>query len=129
MSGIADMEMVMTGIEPLQQGRALAQIESDLLKAVAAFNDADTRLKDAEHDRRAAIGTINQHQMEFDSAVAELRKRSTAGSKWRLEMEKPENALILQSEDMAEDPIASNRPKLKSVSEEFDRLKAIVQLS
>ena len=124
---MADMEMAMNGNDVLQGGRALAQIESDLLTAEAAFADADTRLKEAERDRRAAVDTINRHQMEFDKAVAELRRRSTAGSKWRLEMEKPEDALILQTEDMAEDQNVSNRPKPKSVLEEFDRLKTLVQ--
>ncbi len=117
----------MTESANLQGGRTLAQIESDLLKADAAFGDADTRLKEAERDRRAAIDTINKHQLEFDKAIAELRQRSTVGSKWRLEMEKPEDALILQKEDITEETI-SGRPRLESVSDDFDRLKTFVQL-
>src|SRR4051812_21115429 len=127
MCGTADLEMVMTESETQQSGRTLAQIESDLLKADAAFSDADARLKEAERDRRAAIGTINKHQMEFDKAIQELRQRSTPGSTWRLEMEQPEGALILKTEDIAEDKSASSRPKLETVSDEFDRLKTMVQ--
>lgn len=117
----------MTANEPRNGGRTLAQIESDLLEAEAAFGDADHRLKDADRDRRAAIDAINKHQVEFDEAVTELRRRSAAGSRWRLEMESPEDALILQPADIAVDTNASERPRIASVSEEFDRLKSLVE--
>ncbi len=141
--------MAMNAAEPRQGARALAEIESDLLKAEAAFADADTRLSEAERDRRAAIDTINRHQIEFDTAVSALRQRSTAGSRWRLELGSPgaaldpsaepggEDALILQEEAAAEEAAIgivaadsagpAHRAKPKSVSEEFDRLKNLVQ--
>lgn len=117
----------MDATQPQQNGRTLAQIEGDLLKAEASFADADSRHKAAERDRRAAVETINRHQVEFDQAIAQLRQRSTPGSRWRLEIEKPEDALILQPEDITEDLGAANRPRLQSVSDDFDRLKSYVQ--
>ncbi len=146
--------MAVNAIEPNQGARALSQIESDLLKAEAAFADADKRLDEAQRDRRAAIETIDRHQTEFDTAVSALRLRSTAGSRWRVEMggrgaapmhedeASGEDALILQDEAGAGETGAeegsaeeagdrrsspSNRSKSNSVSEEFDRLKTLVQ--
>ena len=156
--------MAINAPESRQGARALAEIESDLLKSEAAFADADKRLEAAERDRRAAIDTINRHQMEFDTAVAGLRLRSTAGSRWRLEMGQADPALmlqgdtagddtlVLQDEARAEDAgadgagtedegaaeakadqggaarrVVSHRSGPRSVSEEFDRLKMLVQ--
>lgn len=151
--------MAINAVETRQGARALAEIESDLFKAEAAFADADKRLAEAERDRSAAVDTINQHQTEFDIAVSGLRLRSTAGSKWRLEMGQPEaapplqgdsareDALVLRDEAQADDDLsgdglaedgepaeetagrtaASHRSNPISVSEEFDRLKMLVQ--
>lgn len=108
-------------------GRALAQIEAELLKAEAAYIDADTRLREAERDRQSALDTINSHQVEFDQAVAELRRRSTPGSRWREQLTHPGDPLELGPESIAEEPYPTVRPALKSVASDFDRLKFYAQ--
>lgn len=110
----------------------IAQIESDLIKAEAAFADADSRLKQAERDRRSAIDTINNCQIEFDKAVARLRERSVPGSKWhpemeQAEMERPDDTLILQPENIAQDETAQERSNGSSVAVQFDRLRTVAQ--
>lgn len=117
----------MNGNGAQHNSRAVAEIESDLLKAEEAFADADNRVKEAERDRRTALDTINNCQMEFDKAIAELRQRSAAGSKWHLEMGGGEKALILKPEDIGEHEIASQRSNEASVVEQFDRLRAAAQ--
>jgi len=108
----------------------LAQIENDLLKVEEAYEDADTRLKEAENDRRAAIDTINDLHLELDEAIAELRRRSIPGTKWHLEKGKLEDTLILQPENIAEHETASNRSNMTSVASVrsaasgFERLRA-----
>jgi hypothetical protein len=148
--------MAINAVEPGQGVRALAEIESDLLKAEAAFVDADKRLEKAERDRCAAIETINRHQTEFDAAVSGLRLRSTAGSRWRLEVGQPEEALMLQGDSAGDDALvlqeearsegevadddatdqgegedahtdSAHHSGPVSVSEEFDRLKMLVE--
>jgi len=95
-TGTANQVTAMDGNGVQQNRRALAEIESAMLKAEEVFTDADTRCKQAERDRRAALDTINKHQAELDDAVGQLRQRSVVGSKWRVEMGKIENALPLQ---------------------------------
>jgi hypothetical protein len=97
--------MAINAVESRQGARALAEIESDMLKAEAAIADAYKRLEEAERDRCAAIETINRHQTEFDTAVSGLRLRSAAGSRWRLEMGQPEEALMLQGESAGDDAL------------------------
>jgi hypothetical protein len=108
-------EIAMDGNGFLRGGRALAQIESDLLKAEADFAEADDRLKEAERDRDLALDTINQHQLEFDEAVAELRQRSTVGSNWKLDME--------MAEDFAEGSFDAS-PRFETDDVKFKRSKS-----
>ena len=126
----------MNASEALERGRrALAEIESDLTKAEDAFADADARIKRAERDRRAALDTIDKHQMELDKVIAELRQRSIAGSKWRIEIMEAEATLDLQAKDIMEDEDKkiSNDSGLVSadasevLAANFERLKACSQ--
>lgn len=119
----------MNGIESLHGERSLALIESDLLKAEAKFAEADARLKEAQRDRVAALDTINKHQTEFDEAVAELRQRSTPGSKWKHAKIDFEQTVIAQDEDMPEDartrsasldPDASKPGRIKTLRRSID---------
>ncbi|NTZ43989.1 hypothetical protein G7A66_13045 [Altererythrobacter sp. SALINAS58] len=110
--------------------RSLAEIESDLLKSEAAYNDADTRMKAAERERQSALETINLHQGELDTALATLRQRSTPGSRWR-SGDQPKEVLSLDreselpgnSEDAEQSTGSLSAPTVKSVSAHFDRLK------
>jgi len=90
---------------PQKTDRALAEIESELLKAEKAFVEASDRLKAAERDRQEALDTVNKHQSEIDKAIAELRQRSIAGSKWHVEPKETGNVLILEPDDMADEPV------------------------
>lgn len=63
--------------------RNLAQIESDMTAAEAAYAEAEKRLEQAQKDRDAALVAINRHQSELDMAVSRLRERSPAGSHWK----------------------------------------------
>jgi len=116
----------MNGHGVQKDGRTIAEIEGNLLKAEEAFADADTRFKEAERDRRAALDTINKHQVEFDRAIAHLRQRSIPGSKWRLETEQAEDALVLEVETILGEGNASSS-SLSSVTEQFDRLRTVAQ--
>jgi len=127
--GSTDRESFMDGNGTQQNRRPLAQIESDLIKAETAFADADARLKEAERERRAALTEIDKHQIELDTAIADLRQRCTPGSKWHGEIEGKEGPLILQPEDIdrvADDPILRIAPST-AVANEFDRLKSVVR--
>lgn len=106
----------MDGDDTSKTRRTLAMVESDLLKSEEAFSEADTRLKQAERNRRAALDAINRYQGEIDEAIAALRQRSVAGSNWSRTTRKAEDALILQSEDIAEVESNSSEPNLASVS-------------
>lgn len=88
-----------------QAERTLAEIESDLLDAEKAFDEADTRLKKAECDRRDALDAVNKHQAEIDEAIAQLRQRSIVCSKWHLDAEDADDVLILQTNDIDDDPV------------------------
>ena len=112
-----------------EQGkRAIADIESDLLKAEEVFVDADARLKKAERDRRMALDKINKHQMELDEAIEALRQRSIPGSKWRLESGEAEYLLVPEAEDKAEEEeVAPKRSNMASAAAEFARLRAVAQ--
>ncbi len=116
--------------------RALSGIESDLLKAEAAFADADVRYKEAERDRRLALETINKHQMEMDSAIDELRQLSMPGTKWRLEMGEDGEALELNRDDIvseSQENVPSDDVELaleqtkKAFTKDFELLKASAQ--
>ena len=76
-------------------GRSLAAIEADLIKAEGAYADADARLREAKRDRDAALDTINKHQNEFDEGVAALRNRSISGSRWKPGADQFEEDLIV----------------------------------
>ena len=97
-------------------GRTLAKIESDLREAEEAFAEADARLEEAKSERSTALGKINKHQLEIDCAIAELRQRSVAGSKWSIAKEKTEGDLVLQEDDIVDDKPNSNDSKLNSAA-------------
>jgi hypothetical protein len=121
---------------PTQSSRSLAQIESDMIAAEAAYAEAENRLNQAQRDRDAALAAINRHQSELDAAVGRLRERSPAGSVWKgkggsaagvlmLEHEdsSPEEAALLRAraaESGATDPAAPADPGL----DEVDTLKS-----
>jgi multidrug resistance efflux pump len=122
----------MTNSVPAVGLRSVAEIESELLKAEAAYADANTRLKSAEQERQAALDSINQHQAEFDRAAEELRRRSAPSSKWGAGFSqggelslKSEDELSLETEASAADDTSANQgqPALRSVSAQFDRLR------
>ncbi len=96
--------------------RTLAKIEGDLREAEEAFAEADARLKVAEGDRSAALHKINEHQLEIDKAITELRERSIAGSEWSKAKEKAEDDLLLQAEDIADDHPGPDDSNLSSVA-------------
>ena len=108
---------------------SLARIESDLLEAEAAYNDADARIREAERDRDAALERINNCQRKFDSAVKALRQRSIPASSWGLQPQTPEATLILQPEqiaklgDIPEGPSDPIRP-YRSMEARLDDLRA-----
>jgi hypothetical protein len=106
----------MSGDEISQGRRTIATIEGDLLKAEAAFSEADTRLKQAESDYRNALDKINKYQAEIDGTVADWRQRSVTGSKWRLATGKAEDVLILQPEAKTKDGTDSNEANLTSLA-------------
>lgn len=113
----------MSGNDVQRGRRALAEIESDLLKAGEAFAEADTRLKEAECDRLAAIESIDKCQMEFDEAVAELRQGSIPGTKWHPEIQETADILILQPENVAADGTVSDRSSPTSAASDDPVLK------
>lgn len=80
--------------ESSMSSRSLADIEGDLLKAEAAYADADARLRHAERERQSALLAINEHQAEFDEAVALLRRRSTRGSRWSANSEQLDESTL-----------------------------------
>lgn len=81
---------------------ALAQIESEMQAAEAAFTDADSRLKSAERDRNAALEAVNRHQTEIDRLVTRWRNRSPEGSNWHRAMQSDKDVLILGHDDSSE---------------------------
>lgn len=107
--------------------RGLAAIESDLYKATEAFADANARLQEAERDRNSALETIDRHQTEFDEAIAQLRQRSTPGSKWRLEIDQNEGTGDAQADSEVSDATVLNGSSLRAVAAEFQRLRTHVQ--
>jgi hypothetical protein len=94
--------------------RTLAKIEGDLREAEEAFMEADTRLKIAEDDRSAALDKINKCQLEIDTALAEMRQRSVAGSKWSIAKAKADGDPVLQADDIADDQPDSDASNLSS---------------
>lgn len=122
----------MTGNEAQKCGRSLAEIESDLVEAEAAFADADDRFRKARQDRRAALSTIDKHQDELDECLLRMRQRSVPGTKWCLELGKADETLELHSEDIVVDaasasPAASglaSEATEKATSKDFDSLRA-----
>lgn len=111
--------------------RTLAEIENELLKAEAAYADADERLEIANRERRTALQSINEHQAEFDEALAALRQRSTPGSIWHPQPEGPDDVLALSSDDeladagkaKVETDTTLSPPAVQSVSKHFERLR------
>jgi peptidoglycan hydrolase CwlO-like protein len=126
------LEVIMTDSDPAVGLRSVSEIESDLLKAEAAYADANTRLKSAEQERQSALDSINQHQTEFDRAAEELRRRSAPSSKWGAGLHqdgelslKSEDELSLETEAGAADDTCAMQvqPAVRSVSAQFDRLR------
>ena len=122
----------MTGNVAQKIGRTLAEIESDLVEAEAAFADADERFKKARHDRRAALSTIDKHQDELDECLLYMRQRSVPGTKWCLELGKADETLELHSEDIVADGTRNSSTEScltseateKATSKDFDSLRA-----
>jgi len=109
---------------PKPATRPLAEVETDLLAAEKAFEDAVKRMNDAKRDLETALDRINQHQAELDEAVAALRERSPAGSRWKA-ISKDE--LQLGSDQVASEvgePLSAN---IQTLSEQFERLRAITR--
>jgi hypothetical protein len=96
------MEMFMNENENLRDGRSLAQIENDLLKAEVSYAEADARFQAALGDRTCALETINQHQMELDEAVAALRQSSIAGSRWKIETGEFDDIVMSNDDDLSD---------------------------
>lgn len=86
--------------------RNLAQIESDMIAAEAAYAEAEKRLEQAQKDRDAALIAINRHQSELDMAVSRLRERSPAGSHWNGEAVDGAAVLMLDHEDSSAEEAA-----------------------
>jgi hypothetical protein len=99
-------EKPMKANDPMQSGRSLAQIESDMIAAEAAFAEAENRLKQAQRDRDGALAAINRHQSELDGAVARLRERSPAGSGWKGQTGDAAVVLMLEHEDSSPEEAA-----------------------
>lgn len=95
-------EGMMTHDDAMQGARSLAQIESDMVAAEAAFADADARLRQAERDRHAAIEALNRHQSEVDAAIARLRLRSPEGSTWHRQAGGGKEVLMLENEESSD---------------------------
>ncbi|MBV7266317.1 hypothetical protein [Erythrobacter ani] len=114
-----------------QYSHCLATLEEALREAEKAFVDADTRYLEAQQDRKIAMEAINQHQIEIDAAIAELRKVSIPGTRWHLSRSEPDETLELNAEDMVPakaEPIASKSDLISSDAEsvlasKFDRLR------
>lgn len=126
----------MSGNDGQNGGRTLAEIENDLHRAEEAFADADARYKKAQQDRRAALNTIDKHQVELDECILELRQRSVPGTKWRQELGEVYETLELHSEDIvsegsrsagAEPGLTSDSTR-KALGKDFDRLRATTNL-
>lgn len=106
--------------------RPLAEVETDLLAAEKAFEDAVGRLSDAKRDLDAALGRINQHQDELDRAVAALRERSPHGSRWKAASTNKDELLLSpnQATTASGGPVGAH---IENLSVHFDRLRAVAQ--
>ena len=106
------------------KSRPLAEVETDLLAAEQAFEDAVNRMNDARSDLEAALGRINQHQDELDRAVAALRERSPAGSRWKAGLSDRDELLLRPDQASGElgGPVGAH---IESLSVHFDRLRAV----
>lgn len=116
---------------PERELRPLAQVEVDLLAAEKAFHDAAARLNEANRDLDAALRLIDQHQSELDLAIAALRERSPAGSRWSSGRSSA-NELLLSSEYVSDSPVAaevSDAPSanVQDLAMHFDRLREVVR--
>ncbi|MBD2841023.1 hypothetical protein [Erythrobacter rubeus] len=115
-----------------QYSHCLATLEEALREAEKAFVDADTRYLEAQRDRKIAMEAINQHQIEIDAAVAELRKISIPGTRWHLTRTDEDDTLELNAEDMvpASSRAKASKPDLVSseaeaaLAKKFDRLRS-----
>jgi len=116
----------LNGLDEKRDMRSLAEIEALLVEAEVAYADADSRLKQAELDRIAALDTINGYQMDFDEAIARVRGRSISGSLWSGEAKEAEVAqepLCLDEDDEMDKPTLVSKATAASVKAEFWRLK------
>ena len=106
--------------------RPLAEIETDLLAAEKAFEDAVKRLNDAKRDLETALDRINRHQDELDRAVAALRERSPLGSRWKAEAGNKDE-LLLTSGVATSAPGGPVGAHIENLSVHFDRLRAVTE--
>lgn len=123
----------MPNVDGVANRRSVGEIESDLLAAETAYGDAEKRLKDAQRERQAALEAINKHQTEFDQAIAQLRQGSSPDSHWRAGgpagetlMLGPSVAISGPAEHVFE-ATQQPRPKLRSVSAQFDHLRSVLE--
>ncbi|MBV1689199.1 hypothetical protein KRR38_16335 [Novosphingobium sp. G106] len=101
--------------------RSLAQIESDMVAAEAAYAEAEERLKQAQQDRDAALASIDRHQSELDAAVSRLRQRSPAGSHWKGRAADAAAVLMLDHEDSSPEEAALLHPAEDAPAEPEDQ--------
>lgn len=115
--------------------RSLAEVETDLLEAESVYADADARMKAARSERTAAIESINRHQRELDSLIAELRQRSVPGTRWRSELASDAELLELGRENMVSEDqdetegrsSLASRETNENVSRKFAKLNGKTQ--
>ena len=123
----------MPNVDRVANSRSVGEIESDLLAAETAYGDAEKRLKDAQRERQAALEAINKHQTEFDQAIAQLRQRSSPDSHWGAGGTPGETLMLGPSGTVSGpaehvfDSRKQQKPKLRSVSAQFDHLRSMVE--
>jgi hypothetical protein len=129
----SSQEIRVPKVDEVAKSRSVSEIESDLLAAEKAYGDAEKRLKDAQRERQAALEAINKHQSEFDQAIAQLRQRSSPDSHWgacgnagETLMLGPSVAISGPAEHVF-DTRKQPKPQLKSVSAQFDHLRAVLE--
>ena len=129
----SSQEIGVPKVDEVAKSRSVSEIESDLLAAEKAYGDAEKRLKDAQRERQVALEAINKHQTEFDQAIAQLRQRSSPDSHWgdggtagETLMLGPSVAISGPAEHVF-DTRKQPKPQLKSVSAQFDHLRAVLE--
>jgi hypothetical protein len=131
--GSSSQEIRVPNVDGVAKRRSVGEIESDLLAAETAYGDAEKRLKDAQRERQAALEAINKHQTEFDQAIAQLRQRSSPDSHWGAGGTAGETLMLGPSVAISgpAEHVFDNRkqpkPKLRTVSAQFDRLRSVLE--